>query len=224
MSAFLSWSLWTERAEGPVGIHTHMCTHKHTRTIVSMSVCSVLIITSYPLVFPYTQPTASVHWREWEMRDPSKCSLRLRLCGLHVLSLLPFVIPLLLSQPPPLIRILSLSFLRVPFFHLWERGEEEHGEGRRGEEEEGRNGWRKDEKRTTRSEWRSVVECGVWGEDEGACHVSSHKRTHTQAHTHTLRYTHNLAVVQQRHTVPLSRALKRRKCKGNEKEEWRTSK
>lgn len=44
------------------------------------------------------------------MRDPSKRSLRLRLCVLHVLSLLPLVIPLLLSQPPPLIRILSLLF------------------------------------------------------------------------------------------------------------------
>lgn len=49
--------------------------------------------------------------------------------------------------------------------------------------------------------------------------VTSH---HTNVHTHTL--THNLAVVQQRHTVPLSRALKRRKCKGNEKEERGTSK
>lgn len=35
--------------------------------------------------------------------------------------------------------------------------EEEEEEG----EEEGTNGWRKDEKRATRSEWRSVVECGV---------------------------------------------------------------
>lgn len=97
-----------------MGIHTHIPRHIHTP--IYLSVSSVLIITSYPLVFPYTQPPASLQCGGKEMRDPSKCSLRLRLCVLHVLSLLPFVIPLLLSQPPPPIRILSLSFLRLPFF------------------------------------------------------------------------------------------------------------
>lgn len=52
--------------------------------------------------------------------------------------------------------------------------------------------------------------------------VTSHHTKSTHAHTHS--HTHNLAVVQQRRTVPLSRALKRIKCKGNEKEERRTSK
>lgn len=102
--------------------------------------------------------------------------------------------PPLLSQHPSLIRILPLSFLRAPSLHLWEWTDEEHGERRRravaeGKEEKwARNGEKKDEKGVTRCEWRSVVECSVWGEDEGACHISLHKCVYT--HTHTQAYTH----------------------------------
>lgn len=126
--------------------------------------------------------------------------------------------PLLLSEPPspspppPLIKILSLSFLRTPFFHLWEQGEG----GRRRKRKEGEKK-KKDEK--AHHTERVAERCGIRRLRGGWRRLSrliTQKYTFIHTHTHT-----KLAVVPQRHTVPLSWALKRIKCKGNEKEKTR---
>lgn len=149
--------------------------------------CTHSLITFYPSAHPLSAPLLR---RTVELSDPSKCSLRLRLCVLHVLSLLAFVIPLLLSQPPPLIKIVSLSFLRVSFLYLWERAEEECA---RREETVRKERVGEDETRCTQS---GVAERSgnVASEGRMKALVTSHRanvHTWTHTHSHTTWETHS---------------------------------
>lgn len=120
---------------------------------------------------------------------------------------------MLLSLPPPLIRILSLSFPHLPFSTC--ESEEKRSRKRQGEEEK--------KERTNSGKMKNVPHGAssgaLWNAvSEGrmkALVMSHHANRRTQTHIHT----HNL--VRQRRIVSQRRALKRRKCKENEKRQMK---